>query len=88
VQTDSHEWLVLLTVAPMAPGLEPAFNPVLGRIQILAESGLSSMMVLHDFLSKRITPLQDCSRPTWLYIGVNDATRLERGDGSNLDDMT
>jgi hypothetical protein len=61
---------------------------VLGRIQILAESGLSSMMVLHDFLSKHITPLQDCSRPTWLYIGVNDATRLERGDGSNLDDMT
>jgi hypothetical protein len=61
---------------------------VLGRIRILTESGLSSMMVLHDFLSKRITPQQDCSRPMWLYIGVNDATRLERGDGLNLDDMT
>jgi hypothetical protein len=46
------------------------------------------MMVMHDFLSKRIAPLQDRSRPAWLYTGVNDTTRLEHGDGSNLDDTT
>jgi hypothetical protein len=39
------------------PGLEPSFNPVLDRIQYLAENGLTSLMVLHDFLSKRLTPL-------------------------------
>jgi hypothetical protein len=39
------------------PGLEPVFNPMLGRIWILAEGGLTSMMVLHDYVSKRIMPL-------------------------------
>jgi hypothetical protein len=48
--------VTLSTATPMAPrvdweqdpGLEPVFNPVLGRIRILAESGLTSMMVLVD----------------------------------------
>jgi hypothetical protein len=65
VQTDAHEWLMLPTAAPIAPcihweqdtNLEPIFNPVLGRIQILAEGGLTSMMVLHDYVSKCIAPL-------------------------------
>jgi hypothetical protein len=44
-------------------------------------------MVLHDFLSKRLTPLQDRShRPTWMYTGVNDIRRLDRGPGSSLGD--
>jgi hypothetical protein len=43
------------------------------------------MMVLHDFLSKRIAPLQDRARPAWLYTSENDATRLERGCGLDLD---
>jgi hypothetical protein len=30
-------------------------------------------MVLHDFLSKRLMPLQDRSHlPAWMYTGVND----------------
>jgi hypothetical protein len=57
---------------------------VLGRIQILAESGLTPMMVMHDFVSKHITPLQERTRPAWLYTRVNDVMRLERGDGSAL----
>jgi hypothetical protein len=57
---------------------------VLGRIRILAESGLTPMMVLHDYVSKRIVPLQERTRLAWLYIGVNDVTRLERSDGSAL----
>jgi hypothetical protein len=67
VQADAHEWLMLSIVVPTAPhtdweqdpSLEPAYNPVLGRIRIMAESGLTPMMVLHDFVSKRIVPLQE-----------------------------
>jgi hypothetical protein len=43
------------------PGLEPGFDPVLKRVQYLAENGLTSLMVLHNFLSKRLAPLQDQS---------------------------
>jgi hypothetical protein len=64
--------------------LEPGFNSVLGRIQILAESGLMSMMVLHDYVSNRITPLLERTCPAWLYTGVNDVTWLERNNGSTL----
>jgi hypothetical protein len=41
-------------------------------------------MVLHDFVSKCITPLQERTRLTWLYTRVNDVPRLERGDRSAL----
>jgi hypothetical protein len=59
---------------------------MLDRIQYLAESGLTSLMVLHDFLSWRLAPLQDrATRPAWMYTGVNDIMRLERGPGSSLD---
>jgi hypothetical protein len=64
--------------------LKPVFNPVLGRIQILAEKGLTSMMVLHDYVSKCITPLQEHTCLAWLYTRVNDVTWLERGNGSTL----
>jgi hypothetical protein len=42
------------------------------------------MMVLHNYVSKRIAPLQEHTRPVWLYTGVNDITRLECGDRSVL----
>jgi hypothetical protein len=43
------------------------------------------MMVLHDFLSRHLAPLQDrATRPAWMYTGVNDIMRLERGPGSSL----
>jgi hypothetical protein len=59
---------------------------VLDWIQYLAESGLTSLMVLLDFLSRRLAPLQDrATRPAWMYTGVNDIMRLERGLGSSLD---
>jgi hypothetical protein len=68
------------------PGLEPGFDPVLDRIQYLAKSGLTSLMVLHDFLSRRLAPLQDqATRPAWMFTGVNDIMRLEHGPGSSLD---
>jgi hypothetical protein len=44
-------------------------------------------MVLHDFLSKRLVPLQDRSHcPAWMYTRVNDIMRLDRGPGSSLGD--
>jgi hypothetical protein len=44
-------------------------------------------MVLHDFLSKHLVPLQDQShRPAWMYTGVNDIMWLDHGPGSSLGD--
>jgi hypothetical protein len=65
VQADAHDRLVLPIGGPTLdctgwgkdPGLEPDFDPVLNRIQYLAENGLTSLIVLHDFLSKRLVPL-------------------------------
>jgi hypothetical protein len=60
---------------------------VLDQIQYLAENGLTSLMVLHDFLSKHLAPLQDRShRPAWMYTGVNDIMQLDRWPGSSLGD--
>jgi hypothetical protein len=94
MQADAHDRLVIPAAAPTLdraewgkdPGLESAFDPVLDRIQYLAESGLTSLMVLHDFLSRRLAPLQDrATCPAWMYTGVNDIMRLEREPGSSLD---
>jgi hypothetical protein len=67
MQANAHDRLVIPAATPTFnraewgkdPGLEPGFDPVLDRIQYLAESGLTSLMVLHDFLSRRLAPLQD-----------------------------
>jgi hypothetical protein len=59
---------------------------VLVRIRCLAENGLTTLMVLHDFLSKRLVPLQDRPRLTWMYTGVNDIMRLHHRPGSSLDE--
>jgi hypothetical protein len=81
VQADIHDRLTLPIGCPTLDrtewgkdhGLEPNFDPVLDRIQYLTENGLTSLMVLHDFLSKCLTPLQDQShRPAWMHTGVND----------------
>jgi hypothetical protein len=39
------------------PTLQSGYHPMLKRILFLAENGFTSMMVLFDFLSKRIAPL-------------------------------
>jgi hypothetical protein len=44
-----------------------------------------SMMVMHDFLSKRITPLQDHIYPACLYTREKDTTWLERSRGIDPD---
>jgi hypothetical protein len=67
------------------PGLESGFDPVLDRIKYLTENCLTSLMVLHDFLSKHLTPLR--TGPAWMYTRVNDIMRLDRGPGSSLDEV-
>jgi hypothetical protein len=95
VQVDVHDRLALPVGGPTLdrtewgkdPGLEPGFEPVLDWIQYLAKNSLTSVMVLHDFLSKRLAPLQDRShRPTWMYTGVDDIMRLDCGPWSILGD--
>jgi hypothetical protein len=61
---------------------------VLEQIRFLAQNGLTSLMVLHNYLSKRIAPLQAHTRPAWVYTRLNDTTWLEHGAGSSLDDGT
>jgi hypothetical protein len=95
VQANIHDRLTLPIGGPTLdrteggkdPGLEPGFDPVLDRIQCLAENSLTSLMVLHNFLSKCLAPLQDRShRLAWMYTEVNDIMRLDRGPGSSLGD--
>jgi hypothetical protein len=95
VQVDAHDQLALPVGAPTLyrtewvkdPGLESGFDPVLDRIQYLAENGLTSLMVLHDFLSRCLMPLQvQPAHPAWMYIGVSNIMRLERSPGSSLDE--
>jgi hypothetical protein len=67
-----------------APKLHGDYEPVIERIKFLASHGLTTMMVLHDFLLRCITPFQDNAHPGWLYIGEGDTTWLERGHDSDL----
>jgi hypothetical protein len=43
-----------------------------------------SMMVLGDFLRRRITSLQQRSRMACMFTGVNDCSRIVRGASSDL----
>jgi hypothetical protein len=92
VRVDAHNCLVLPTETPMGKRdcwvevsrLSVPFAPVVKRIKLLAGRGLTLMMVLFNFLSRRIAPLQMHVRPTWQCTGEGDTTRLERGLGSGL----
>jgi hypothetical protein len=95
VQVDAHDRFALpvggltldCTEWGKDPVLEPGFDPVLDWIQYLAENGLTSLMVLHDFLLKRLAPLQDQSHhPAGICTGVNDIMRLDRRTWSSLCD--
>jgi hypothetical protein len=65
LQADTHDRLALPVDAPTLDrtkwvkdlGLESGFNPLLDQIQYRAENSLTSLMVLHDFLSRCLAPL-------------------------------
>jgi hypothetical protein len=64
--------------------LASEFEPVLGRIESLATSGLTSMHVVGDFLQRRIASLQARACLSCWFTGSNDLSRTQRGPGTNL----
>ena len=90
--TEANERLALPTEGPTSdrqswrakPSLPPAFDPVLSKIRSLAESGLTSLHVLGDFLKRRIAPLKQRPRPAWSFTGLQECSRTHRGEGSDL----
>jgi hypothetical protein len=66
VQADIHDRLVLSTEVPMGKRdgwekvseLQRDYEPMIKRIKLLVAEGLTLMMVLFNFLLKRIAPLQ------------------------------
>jgi hypothetical protein len=54
---------------------------ILNRVKKLARGGLTSMMVLGDFLKRRIAPLQQRTRMAYMYTGLNDCCRIACGPG-------
>jgi hypothetical protein len=90
--TDPHDRLELPAEGPQSdrgtwkarPTIPVELDPVLSRIKKLARSGLTSMMVLGDFLKRRIAPLQQRSRMAYVYTGLNDCCRIARGPGGDF----
>jgi hypothetical protein len=90
--TEASDRLVLSSDGPRLerkqwrakPSLVPEFEPVLGRIESLATSGLTSMHMVGDFLQRRITPLQARACLSYWFSGTNDPGRVLRGPGTNL----
>ena len=53
---------------------------LMGRLSFLREEGLTRQMVVADFVTRRIAPLQAHSTPMWMYSGPQDKMRLHRED--------
>ena len=68
--TEANERLVMSTGGPASDRLS---------WRALAESGLTSLHVLGDFLKRRIAPLKQRPRPAWSFTGTNDCSRTHRG---------
>ncbi|KAF0934141.1 hypothetical protein E2562_022827 [Oryza meyeriana var. granulata] len=65
------------------PEEDPRFDPVRHRITKRWAEGLSSTMVIGDFLWRRLVPLQECSRLAWLYTGDHEETQMHVGETHN-----
>jgi hypothetical protein len=91
-KTDANYRLELPTEGPLLerscwkarPSLPAELDPVLEWVKTLARGGLTSMMVLGDFLRRRIAPLQQRSRMACMFTGVNDCSTIVCGAGSDL----
>jgi hypothetical protein len=66
--------------------LPAELDPVLDWVKVLARGGLTSMMVLGDFLRHRIAPLQQRSSMACMFTRVNDCSRIVHGAGMDLYD--
>ena len=59
--------------------------PVVKRMRALHSKGLTTSMVVKEFVSCRIVPLQSRDRLVWEYRGVEDRMRLSNSPMSEAD---
>jgi hypothetical protein len=91
-EADPNDRLELPTERPQSdrstwkakPSLPEGLVPILNLVKNLAKGGLTSLMVLGNFLKRRIAPLQRRSRMACMYTGPNDCYRIARGPGTNF----
>ena len=94
VDVSPHDRLTLqeMAVEPHRPTWEVALVedermcPVLNRIDDLHQAGLTSVMVVADYLRRRLVPLRERARFTWMYTGLNDITRTHIGVEGDLEE--
>jgi hypothetical protein len=58
---------------------------LLAKICLLKDRGLTTEAVVADFVFKNIQPLKDIIYPAYLYIGINDSTRVTNRQIPNED---
>jgi len=63
---------------------EEALLGIIVRIAELRDYGLTTSMVLGDYLRRRLAPLRDRGRAAWMYTGDTDFGRTQIGADSNL----
>ncbi|KAE8770933.1 hypothetical protein D1007_57241 [Hordeum vulgare] len=56
---------------------DPRLTPVLIWLEKLRHAGVTVAMVVHEFICRRIAPLQCHSRPMWAYKGPSDSMRTQ-----------
>ena len=67
------------------PPEDVRLDPVFEHIRFLRNAGLTSVMVVVDFLRRRLAPLRERARPCWLYTGPEDITQTQIGASWDLD---
>ena len=60
----------------MLPEEKAQVKVLAGRVVELVREGVTGMDLLEVFLRRRIQPLQARDHPMWLYLGLNDTTRV------------
>jgi hypothetical protein len=91
-EADPHDRLELPTEGPQSdrstwkvkPSMPEELGPVLDRVKNLSRSGLTSLMVLGDFLKWQIAPLEQWTRMAHMYIGSNVCCRIARRPGTDF----
>jgi hypothetical protein len=91
-EADPHDRLELPTEGPQSdrstwkakPSMLEELGSVIERVKNLFRSGLTSLMVLGDYLKRRIAPLQQRTRMACMYTGTNNCCRVARGPGTDF----
>ena len=92
VETEEHDRLKPSTGLPSTtkdlweevPRLDKKYKPIVDRISDLSKAGLTSLMVVADFMCRRIAPLQRREYSACQYTGIMDPMRIDRGEESQV----